>query len=387
MRQKIVWFVLGVLIGSLFVVSAYPSQRGVNYTTPALETYQGANYTAYLFYSKNSLPIDKGQLAKRIDQLFKTATSNAKWKAYAIPDLPKDVVLIGYGIKVAKDGRTSSYILAARKNSLPPENPRAELLKWAQKKPTFTPKIPIGTYGPPDGWVAKITTSTDEERILSGQVSPYWYDIGPAEMKLTYPPYGNINMKFHLYALIHDGDPQHISLLLAPGRNGDGWYRIEPGYGIKHILGNYNYEDYVTDKAKIIHDWNLDPSLDPEIEATYPLERVGGHQEIPVHLGYPPSITFNVVIPDSKILPAVDSSTQQAGWLLVFNSDSEDAKYSFYTNVYSTAKVKQSTLLDSHWHSIIKVTFQASFVQYGDALGWWGTHTASMTLTWNLKVG
>ena len=384
MRQKIVWFVLGILIGSLFVVSAYPSQREIIYATPSLETYQGANYTAYLFYSKNGLPIDKGQLAKKIEGLLDTAP-NTKWKAYALPDLPKGVVLVGYGIKVTKDGRIASYILATRKNFLPSKNPRAELLKWAKKKPNFAGKISIGTYGPPEGWIAKISTNTGEERIMSGRVSPYWYDIGPAEMQLTYPPYGDIYMKFHLYALIHDGDPEHVSFLLAPGKDtySGGRYEIDPGYGARHILGNNNYSDCVTDTAKIIHDWNLDPSLDPEIDTAYIPGNMGGHREIQIQLGYPPSITFKVVIPDSEMLPAVDRSTQKAGWLLVFNTHSRDAMYTFHTNVYSTAKVKQSKLLDGQWHKIVRVNFEAVFIKQDDHRR---AYRASMTLTWNLKV-
>jgi len=390
MRGKIVLFVLGVLIGGLLVFLAHlfhpshTSPENIPSAAPIVEVYRGANYTAYLFYTKSGLPIDKGQLVKGITSLLNMTSPRAKWQTYAIPDLPKDVVLIGYGIKVTKDGRTASYILATRENSLPQENPRAELLKWAQKKPVFAPKIPIGTYGPPKGWVAKITTSTGEERILSGQVSPYWYDIGPAEMQLTYPPYGNIRMKFHLYALLHDGDPQHISLLLAPGKNGDGWYRIEPGYWIRHVLGNSNYGDYITDMAKIIHDWNLDPALNPEIDTAYIPTTTKGHREIQIPLGYPPSLNFTITIPDSKMLPAVASSTQKAGWLLEFNSNSDDAKYSFSTNVYSTAKVKQSALLDGHWHEIVRVNFEAVFIKQDD---YKHTYRASMTLTWNLKVG
>ncbi|WP_297523164.1 hypothetical protein [Thermococcus sp.] len=384
MRQRVVWFVLGVLIGSLFVVSAYPNDKGVQYGVPAVQEIAGENYTAYIFYSKSGLPIDRGELVKKIDTLLNATAPNAKWQAYAIPDLPKDVVLIGYGIKVAPDGRTESYILAARKNFLPQKNSKTELLKWAEKKPIFASKIPIGTYGPPKGWEVKISSSNGEERVLSGQVSPYWYDIGPAEMKLNYPPYGNINMKFHLYALIHDGDPQHVSFLLAPGKNGDGWYKIEPGYEIKNILGNNNYGDYITDTAKIIHDWNLDPAFEPEIETAEPLEILGGHRDITISIGYPPSLSFTVTIPDSYMFPAEDSSTQKAGWLLEFNTYSGDAMYAFYTNVYSTAKVKQSALLDGHWHKIVKVNFEAVFIKQDD---YEHTHEAIMTLTWNLKVG
>lgn len=145
---------------------------------------------AYLFYSKSSLPIDKDSLVKKIDALLDTTAPNAKWHTYALPDLSKDVVLVGYGIKVTKDGRTESYILATRKNFLPQKNPRTELLKWAEKKPNFAGKISIEIHGPPKGWEAKISSSTGSERTLSGQVSSHWYDIWPATLRLTYPPYG-----------------------------------------------------------------------------------------------------------------------------------------------------------------------------------------------------
>jgi len=383
MRQKVVWFVLGILIGSLFIVSAYPSQRGVNYATPALETYQGTNYTAYLFYSKNGLPIDKGQLAKKIEVLLDTTAPNAEWQAYALPGLPKDVVLVGYGVKIAKDGRTASYILATRKNFPLQKNPRAELLKWAERKPVFAPKIPIGTYGPPKGWEVKISSSTGSERVLSGQVSPYWYDIGPATMYLTYPPYGDIYMNFHLYALMHDGDPQHVSFLLAPGKNDDGVYEIDPGYG-QMVTGISGYGNYVTSSAEIIHDWNLDPGLDPHIETAEPLETLEGHRDVTISIGYPTSLSFTVTIPDSYMLPAVARSTQKAAWLLEFSSSSKDAMYSFKTNVASQANVKQSVLLDGDWHSVVRIQFWAVFIKPGD---YEHTHRASMTLTWNLKVG
>ena len=386
MRQRVVWFVLGVLIGSLFVVSAYPNDKGVQYGVPAVQEIAGKNYTAYIFYSKSGLPIDKGELVKKIGTLLNATAPNAKWQAYAIPELPKDVVLIGYGIKVAADGRTESYILATKRNFLPQKNSKTELLDWAKEKPIFTPKIPIGTYGPPKGWEVKISSSNGEERVLSGQVSPYWYDIGPAEMKLNYPPYGDVYMKFHLYALIHDGDPQHVSFLLAPGKDtySGGRYEIDPGYGNRYVVGNNNYGDYVTDTAKIIHDWNLDPALEPEIDTAYIPGNMRGHREIQVTLGYPPSLSFTVTIPDSYMFPAVDRSTQKAGWLLEFNTYSGDAMYAFYTNVYSTAKVKQSVILDGTWHPVVRVQFWASFIKQGD---YEHTHKAMMTLTWNLKVG
>ncbi|WP_297437744.1 hypothetical protein [Thermococcus sp.] len=47
MRQKVVWFVLGVLVGSLFVVSAYPTNSSVQYSVPVV---QKINNTVPVYY-------------------------------------------------------------------------------------------------------------------------------------------------------------------------------------------------------------------------------------------------------------------------------------------------------------------------------------------------
>jgi len=385
MHQKVVWFVLGVLIGSLFLVSAYPTLNDKQYTAPTVETFNETDYTAHFFYTKNGLPIDRETLTRRIKLLIEKDAPNAKFHAYAVPNLPNDVVLLGYGIKVMKNGCTETYIIAAKKGSTPNEDVRAKLLGWAKKKPNFAGKISMGTYGPPEGWEVKLSSNTGKEKAPTEVVSPYWYDIGPGEIQLTYPPYGDIYMRFHLYIMFHDGDPQWDYFLLAPGKNGDGKYEIDPGYGQK-AMGISNYGDYVTFSAMILHDWNVDASLSPHIETAEPLEN-GENQkdrEVQITIGVQPSLTFTAVFPSSYMFPSVARSTQKAAWLLEFARGSADARYSFKTNVASWAKVKQSALRDGRWHPIVRAKFQANFIEKDE---YKQTHTGSETLTWYVKVG
>ena len=132
----------------------------------------------------------------------------------------------------------------------------------------------------------------------------------------------------------------------------------------------------------------MDSSLDPKLMIADPVLTHNGHTTVQVTIGYPtPAVTFTSTIPDYKMLPAIDRSTQVATWLLKFNTDSDDAKYSFKTDVASEASVSQTVLHNGQWHSIVNVKFQATFVQAGDVLGWWGDHTTWGAVTFYVKVG
>lgn len=104
MRQKMVWFLLGVLVGSLFVASAYPTNESVQYSIPAIQKITESNYTAYLLYSENSFPLDSDVLKSTVQTLVEESAPNAKWHVYAVPELPKSLVITGYGIKVTEEG-------------------------------------------------------------------------------------------------------------------------------------------------------------------------------------------------------------------------------------------------------------------------------------------
>ena len=110
-----VWFILGVLVGSLFVVSAYPTGDNVQHVAPAVQKLPGSDYTALILYTPNGLPLNVKEVQKAVQEFVLKSAPNAKWHVYAVPELPEDAVLTGYGIKVTKDGRVDVLVLATRK--------------------------------------------------------------------------------------------------------------------------------------------------------------------------------------------------------------------------------------------------------------------------------
>ena len=385
MRGKVVWFVLGVLVGSLFLVSAYPTGGNVQYVTPVVQRIPRKDYTTLLLYTPNGLPLDVKEVQKAVQEFVLKSSPNAKWHAYAVPDIPPSFALYGYGITVAKDGRVSVYIIASRKgHPLTSLMLREKLSRWAVKRPTFGENIPLGEgAGLPPGWEAKSVDSNGNVRAYTEESSPYWHNFGPVEIEVNDPPYGNIYVKFYMYGLWNDNDPNREYFLVAPDKSGEGRYETDPGYGLREVGENENYEYYVTKSAKIIHNWNLEHNLDPKLGKTDPVESLGGHSTIQVTIGYPPAVTFTVTIPDSKMLPAIDRYTKKATWLLKFNTDSDDAKYSFKTNVASEGSVSQNVLHNGQWHAIVNVKFQAMFQYYSD----WNPHKTWGGVTWYVKVG
>ena len=221
MRQKVVWFILGVLVGSLFVVSAYPTNGKAQYSVPAIQRISGQNYTTYLLYPKNGLPLSPEFLKRTIPKLVEKSASNTKWHVYAVPELPKGSVITGYGIKVAKDGRIDILITATNRNTpILPDKIRSELLEWSKKAPKFKPDvIPKEKIGVPKGWKVKTVDSNGNVRVYSGESEPYWHDFGPVTIHYENPPYGNVYATFHVYGLWNDNDPNWEYFLVAPGKD------------------------------------------------------------------------------------------------------------------------------------------------------------------------
>ena len=79
---------------SLFVVSAYPTGNNVQYATPAVQKLPGKDYTTLLLYTPNGLPLDVKEVQKTVQEFVLKSAPNAKWHAYALPELPKDAVLM-----------------------------------------------------------------------------------------------------------------------------------------------------------------------------------------------------------------------------------------------------------------------------------------------------
>ncbi|WP_457741913.1 hypothetical protein [Thermococcus sp.] len=339
-----VWFVLGVLVGSLFVVSAYPTRNNVQYSTPMIQKIPGRDYTTLLLYTPNGLPLNVKEVQKAVQEFVLKSAPNAKWHVYAVPELPKDTVLTGYGIKVTKDGRAEILIIANNEGvPMLSDKIRDRLLKWSRKAPKFPPAIiPGEKIGVPKGWEAKTVDSSGNVKVYTSESEPYWKSLGDITIEVNDPPYGNIYALAYVYGLKNDNDPNWEYFLVAPPKNApdEGRYEIDPGYGLRGVEGNTNYKDYVTESAKIIHNWNMDPSLNPKLKIADPILHKNGHTSLQITIGYPvPAVTFTSTIPNYEMLPAVDRSTQIATWLLKFDTDSLDAKYSFGTNVASEGYV------------------------------------------------
>gem|GEM_PF-2243279 len=365
MRQKMVWFILGVLVGSLFVVSAQPtgsyiSENNIQYTTPTIQKIPGDGYTTMILYTPTGLPLNVKDVQKAVKEFVLKSAPNAKWHVYAVPELPKGTVLTGYGIKVTKDGRVNILIITTERGSLTrPLKPLNELEKWSKTLPKFPQDISLGEIGLPKGWSAKAIDSAGNTKVYSGESSPYWHPFGSLEIRKIDPPYGNLYAKFYMYGLWNDGDPNWETFLAGPG---DGAvYRITPGYGLRET-GDTDYSNFVTYRAKIIHNWNLDSALDPHLELAKPIIEDGmykGHSQVSVTISGTPSFTFTTTIPDYEMDPVADTHLQRAVWLMKFNTKSRDSKYSFGTMVASSARVNQSVLHDGKWHNIVSVSMWA----------------------------
>ncbi len=394
MRQKVVWFILGVLVGSLFVVSAYPTNGKAQYSVPAIQRISGQNYTTYLLYPKNGLPLSPEFLKRTIPKLVEKSASNTKWHVYAVPELPKGSVITGYGIKVAKDGRIDILITATNRNTpILPDKIRSELLEWSKKAPKFKPDvIPKEKIGVPKGWKVKTVDSNGNVRVYSGESEPYWHDFGPVTIHYENPPYGNVYATFHVYSLWNDNDPNWEYFLVAPGKDEYGrglptdFYEIDPGYGLKVYRGDNDYGEYVTKSARILHEWDLESALNPKLISAAPINTDinHGHETIQASIGYPVlALTFTSTIPDSQMHSAADRYHPGAAWVLEFNTHSNDARESFQTNVASEGSVSQSVLHNGQWHAIVNVQFKATFQ---DPAGWIVKDT-STGVTWYVKVG
>jgi len=381
MRGKVVWFVLGVLVGSLFLASAYPTGGNVQYVTPAVQRIPGKDYTTLLLYTPNGLPLDVNEVQKTVQEFVLKSNPNAKWHAYAVPELPKEVVLTGYGIKVTKDGRVDVLVLATRKGvSVQVIRIKSELTKWSTKKPEFQKDIPLAEkIGVPEGWSVKTIDSNGNVRVYTGESEPYWHPIGVATIHNEYPPAGNVYARTYFYELINSNDPNRVYFLVASGPNGEGIYEVDPGYGLWDN-GNRNYDTYHTDTAKIINKWGLDKSIDPLLEIIKPINTLYGHSTTTRTIGYSPYISFTVTIPDSKMVPIADRSTQTSTWVLQFNSDSNDAKYSFGTMTASEGSVDKAKFHDGNWHDIVDITIWARFRKH-----WWYHYDVSASVKWSLK--
>ncbi|ASJ11079.1 hypothetical protein A3L12_07085 [Thermococcus sp. P6] len=378
MRQKVVWFLIALLAGSVFFVSAHPSEGNIQYTSPEVHKLRGENYAALLLSTPNGLPLNIEETMKTVQEFLLKSSPNAKWHAYAVPELPKDVLLNGYGIKVTKDGRIDVLVLASRRGVvLKPVKVREELAEWGKKAPEFMPdKVPKEKVGVPEGWKVETVDSSGNVRTYTGESSPYWHNFGRLELRLDDPPYGKLYAQFYMWGLWNDNPPAEERFLCTTDENGHGTYRVTPGIAIG---GNYGY--YLTDDIKIIHDWGVEPGLNGRLGVVKPVGVINNYEYVTVTIG---PVSYPLATEGYEVHG--DAIDPLAVWDFDIVHNGESSRHSIEFMPSSEGVVKESVLHDGNWHSVIKVKLQAKF-EYDMILGFIKSHTSEAALIWRVKVG
>ncbi|NJE85823.1 hypothetical protein E3E23_08315 [Thermococcus sp. CX2] len=378
MRQKVVWFILGVLVGSLFVVSAYPTTDNIQYGTPELQKIVKDNYTTYLIYSANGLPLKVEDVQKVVQEFVLEKAPKAKWHVYAVPELPSDTVLAGYGIKMTKDGRVDILILATRKSaSVQPLKIQNELIEWSKTAPKFMPDVvPKEKIGVPEGWEAKSVDSEGNIRVYSSESSPYWHNFGKVELRKDDPPYGKLYAQFYMWGLWNDNDPTTETFACTRDENNRGTYWVTPGIA----LGD-NYGDYFTDDIKITHDWGVESALQGRLTLMKPAGIINEYETVTVNVG---PVSYPLAIGGYKVYG--DAIDPQAVWdfSIPYNGDSSHHTIEFMPA--SEGEVKEAVLHDGNWHSVINVKLWAKF-RHKTIIGIIDSHESWAAVTWMVKVG
>ncbi|MCD6373332.1 MAG: hypothetical protein J7L37_07305 [Thermococcus sp.] len=386
MRQKVVWFILGVLVGSLFVVSAYPTENNVQYVAPAVQKIPGKDYTTLLLYTPDGLPLNVKEVQKAVQGFVLKSAPNAKWYVYAVPELPEDAVITGYGIKVTKDGRVNVLVLATRKGvPAKPLEIKDKLVKWGREKPQFKEDIPVGgKIGVPEGWKVKTVDSAGNVKVYSGESEPYWHNFGKQELRYDDPPYGKLYAEFYMWGLRNDNDPRTETFACTKDSAGHGIYRVTPGILLKRH-GVSGYGDYRIRKVKITHNWGVDPALKGELDDMGPVGVIDRYQTVPINVGpvsYPLAVGGYKVYGDAIDPPAIWTiDTLGSGGVYT-----ETSEHTVGIMVASSGDVLESVLHDGNWHAVINVKLWAEFS--GDEhLIPTDIHHEWTAMTWYVKVG
>ena len=390
MRQKIVLFVLGVLIGSLFVVSAYPTKENSQISSAkvlSVRVLKENGYTAYLIYDKNGLPLNLKLVETKVRKIVERQ-GNVKWHAYALPDLPSGIYLLGYGIKVLSGGKVNVLVYLSSKDSLQGlKNVESELIAWGKKKPDLLPDIISNDkVGVPDGWEVKTVDSSGVMRVYNGENTPHWHNFGKIEIYFDYKPYGRLYGKFYVWGLWNDNDPNKEWFTITPyggGPNGvDGVYRVVPGVALKDMVDGYGL--YFTDDIKIIHDWGVDPKLKGKLGPIQPAGIIGSHDTRTITLGPSPGISYTVDVNGYKVYG--DAISPKAVWKFDIPYNEDASHHTIEFNGYSEGSVDEGALHDGEWHAVFRVEMWVRF----RSTRFWGQfyhHDGSVSVSWFLKVG
>ncbi|MCD6559050.1 MAG: hypothetical protein J7K57_04155 [Palaeococcus sp.] len=389
MQQKVAWFMVGVLLGSLFFVVAEPSNN-----TPKLggrdgvrvETLDFQNHTVLLLYGTPETPLTPALISQKMDEIMKLGKS--RYKMYAIPIEAPGTKIIGYGIKICQDGAVEIKIQRVVVSKTVNFTKIHENLKdWAkdpfQRAPDVKAERPIGV---PKGYTVKVVRNDGTETVLAQDTSePYWHNFGSIKDEVFDPPYGNIYVKAYYWGLWNDNDPNREYFMVAGDQYGTGaYYRSDPGYELRNEWGNSDYLPYRNYKGSIYHKWKLETGLFPDLEEVEPGTSLDGPATYQLSIGYRGvSLPLEVVVPSYGMYAAVDGREERVKWGLNFDMYSNSGKYSFQTRVASVGSVSESALKDGQWHSIVEMDYEVTFA---NPLHISDSDTARVGWVWRIKV-
>ncbi|USS41524.1 hypothetical protein NF865_05000 [Thermococcus aggregans] len=392
MQQKVAWFMVGVLLGSLFFVIAeqnsdIPELGEENNVQVELLNFQ--NHTAFLLYGTPKNPLTPSLISQKMDEIMKLGKSG--YKMYAIPIETPGSKIIGYGIKIHQDGTVEIKIQRVRSRAANITKIHENLRNWAkepfQRAPDIKAERPIGV---PKGYAVKAVRNDGSETVLAqGTTEPYWHNFGSIKDEVFDPPYGNVYAKAYYWGLWDDNDPNREYFMVAGDQYGTGaYYRSDPGYELRNEWGNSDYLPYRNYEGNIYHKWKLEPSLYPDsdfgLEVVEPGTPLDGSATYTLSIGYGGvSLPIVVVVPSYGMYVAVDGGEERVKWGLNFDMYSNSGMYSFQTRVASVASVSESALKDGQWHSIVETDYEVTFA---NPLHISDSDTARVGWIWMVKV-
>ncbi|WP_175060175.1 hypothetical protein [Thermococcus sp. 2319x1] len=390
MRQGVVWFVIGILLGSLFVVFADPINNPTSVgesTSLRVEKLDLPDHVAFILFGTPEKPLTPNTIDQKMRRLMKSMSIKSRYKIYALPVETPGTKIVGYGIKITGDGRFEIKIQRiVEGKGINTTKIHENLRSWAKESVKSIPDIkaerPVGV---PDGYRVKAITTDGKEIVYSEGVSePYWHYFGPVEDEVISPPYGNVYVRVYYWGLQNDNDPNREYFMVAGDQHGSGaYYRSEPGYGLRQV--NPDYLPYRTWKGTIFHKWNLETGLLPNLHEIEPGTPLDGPATYQFSIGYKGvTIPISVPVPSYGMYAIADSSQELVKWVIDFDFKSNSAKYTFQTRVSSVGSVSESALKDGSWHKIVETDYEVKFANPWHVSD---SKTLSVGWVWMIKTG
>jgi len=365
MRQKVVWFVLGVLVGSLFVVSAYP-QSSASPANPI-----SGIYPINQDVSKILIGLKKGNFEVMNSQTLKNLA-----KTEAIPYAPIFDGNTLYAVKILPDGKffiyagtnikdVNKFLNDAKREFFKVDWGKTITLKTEPSNFSWNVKIngkPSGTYKP-EG-TPSVSAHIESKIVWSSNDN--------------WKPRGKLKIVWEIYRLA-DTDPQ------ADYRVVDMVTYVWSGH---HLYGDSGSGRWQIDTVKVYANVKPDGNDIFDLAKFGPTHDVNKYDsKVKSSISYTlgtggASVTIQQVIKLFKI--AVDTNGDWVRWMYTFNREEDDSYanswiqlepgYQFITNIPSSPTTAHQKLVasvewtynrpllpDKHWTDSITIDWTWDF--------------------------